>query len=122
MTEYALPAPPTPSPVAPRDRLRRLLLRTRRGRLLIAAVVVLVLDRLGLGLPALAPIARIVIYLFAAGALYAAGRWALRRLLWRIRTKLIVSYVFIAVVPVVLLSLFFLIAGVVSLSLVASSR
>ena len=39
-------------------------------------------------------------------------RYVLRRLLWRIRTKLLVSYLFIAVVPVVLLSIFFLVAGV----------
>jgi len=120
-SEYALPAPPTPAPEPPSQRLRHLLLRSRRGRTLIAALLVLVLEGLGLPLLALSIVARIVVYLFAAAALYIGGRWLVRRLLWRIRTKLIVSYLFIAVVPVVLLSLFFVIAGVVSLSLVASS-
>lgn len=120
-SEYALPAPPTPAPEPPSERLRHLLLRSRRGRILIAALLVLVLEGLGLPLLALSIVARLVVYLFAAAALYIGGRWLVRRLLWRIWTKLIVSYLFIAVVPVVLLSLFFVIAGVVSLSLVASS-
>ena len=42
------------------------------------------------------------------------GRFLVRRLLWRIRTKLLVSSLFIAVVPVVLLTLFFMLAGVLS--------
>ncbi len=120
-SEYALPAPPTPTPRPRGERLRYLLLRSWRGRLLIAALLVLVLDGLGLPLPVLTTIAWVVVSLFAAGALYVAGRLLLRRLLWRIRTKLIVSYLFIAVVPVVLPSLFFVIVGVVSLGLVASS-
>ena len=44
----------------------------------------------------------------------------MRRLLWRIRTKLLVSSLFIAVVPVVLLTIFFLLAGVLFTGLVAS--
>ncbi|HET9314049.1 MAG TPA: SpoIIE family protein phosphatase, partial [Vicinamibacteria bacterium] len=48
------------------------------------------------------------------------ARFLVRKLLWRIRTKLIVSSLFIAVVPVVLLTLFFLLAGVLFTGLVAS--
>jgi len=48
------------------------------------------------------------------------GRYLVRRLLWRIRTKLLVSYLFIAVVPVVLLLLLFGLAGVLFSGLVAS--
>jgi serine phosphatase RsbU (regulator of sigma subunit) len=44
----------------------------------------------------------------------------LRRVLWRIRTKLILSYLFIALVPAVLLTLFFLIASILLVNLVAA--
>lgn len=37
--------------------------------------------------------------------------WARRRLLWRVRRKLILSYVFVGVVPVLLVITFFLLAG-----------
>ena len=37
--------------------------------------------------------------------------WAQRRLLWRVRRKLILSYVFVGVVPVLLVITFFLLAG-----------
>jgi len=46
-------------------------------------------------------------------------RYLVRRFMWRIRTKLLVSYLFIAVVPVVLLVLFFLLAGALLGGLVA---
>ena len=42
------------------------------------------------------------------------------RFLWRIRTKLILSYLFVALVPVVLLSLFLAIASILFIGLVAS--
>ena len=56
----------------------------------------------------------------ASVILLAAGLWALtqafgavrRRLLWRVRRKLIVSYLFIGFVPVLLVMAFFLLAGV----------
>ena len=51
------------------------------------------------------------LFLFGLVAVLRLGRYLVRRLLWRIRTKLIVSYLFIAFVPVVLLTLFFLLAG-----------
>ena len=64
--------------------------------------------------------AGIVRWLFVAwlaGALSAGSPGAL---LWRIRTKLIVSYLFIALVPVVLLTLFMCVAVVLLLGLTAS--
>jgi phosphoserine phosphatase RsbU/P len=39
--------------------------------------------------------------------------WAKRRLLWRVRRKLILSYVFVGVVPGVLIICFFLLAGLI---------
>ena len=39
--------------------------------------------------------------------------WAKRRLLWRVRRKLILSYVFVGVVPALLVITFFLLAGLI---------
>ena len=55
-----------------------------------------------------------------AWGLVRLGRYLVRRLLWRIRSKLLVSYLFIAVVPVVLLLVLFTLAGVLFSGLVAS--
>src|SRR6185503_9071749 len=63
---------------------------------------------------------RILLCLFAAWGLFRFGRFLVRNLLWRIRSKLLVSYLFIAVVPLVLLTTFFVLAGFLGLSLVAS--
>ena len=64
--------------------------------------------------------ARVVLSLFAAWLAWRGFRWVSDRLLWRIRTKLIVSYLFIALVPVVLLTLFMAVAIVLLLGLTAS--
>ena len=50
------------------------------------------------------------------GAAYGLTRfavWAKRRLLWRVRRKLILSYVFVGVVPALLVITFFLLAGLI---------
>jgi sigma-B regulation protein RsbU (phosphoserine phosphatase) len=78
---------------------------------LIGALGVALLARLGLPLGPLGGLARLVVWLYALAGLWLLGRAVLRRLLWRIRSKLIVSYLFIAVVPLVLLALLFTIAG-----------
>ena len=50
--------------------------------------------------------------LFVAGYVLTKGViWAKRRLLWRVRRKLILSYVFVGLVPGLLIICFFLIAG-----------
>ena len=54
------------------------------------------------------------------GSLWRALRWLSDRLLWRIRTKLILSYLFIALVPVLLMTAFSTIAVVLLLGLVGS--
>ena len=52
--------------------------------------------------------------LFAGGYVIARGViWAKRRLLWRVRRKLILSYIFVGLVPGLLIIAFFLIAGVI---------
>jgi sigma-B regulation protein RsbU (phosphoserine phosphatase) len=50
-------------------------------------------------------------FIFAFGALLLTARWAWRYLVWRLRYRLMVTYVFIGVIPVVLL---LLLAGVAS--------
>ena len=45
----------------------------------------------------------LVTYVFLACLLLRAARWARQRLLWRLRNRLIVTYVFIGVIPIVLL-------------------
>jgi serine phosphatase RsbU (regulator of sigma subunit) len=116
----------TPAPVAARAggllrRARHFLLQTWPGRLLLGAVAVHGLSLAGLPVPSLvAGTARLVLVL---GGLYAAVRflrWLFRGVLWRIRTKLILSYLFIAVVPVVLLAAFFLLAMLIGMILVTS--
>lgn len=52
--------------------------------------------------------------LFAAAyGLTRLAMWAKRRLLWRVRRKLMLSYVFVGVVPALLLVTFFLLAGLI---------
>ena len=47
---------------------------------------------------------RVILFVLAAGYLMVRlGRWARKRLLWGLRNRLVVAYIFIAVVPVVLL-------------------
>ena len=64
--------------------------------------------------------ARIVVGIAGAWLVWRGLRWLAERLLWRIRTKLILSYLFIALVPVLLMTAFSTIAGVLLLGLVGS--
>jgi serine phosphatase RsbU (regulator of sigma subunit) len=115
----ALPPSPSPGDGGGR-RLRDFFLKRWTGRLLLAALVVVVLAEVGLPIPFLSGLSRVLLWVYV---LVGCGRlvaFVLRRLLWRIRTKLILSYLFIALVPVVLLTLFFLIAGVLLVNLVAA--
>ncbi len=52
-----------------------------------------------------------VLYLFVACGLVMMLRWVRRRLLWRLRNRLIVTYVFIGVIPIILLVAMALLAG-----------
>ena len=94
---------------------------TWRGRVLMAAVFVRILVRVGVPMPCgLDVLAACVVFLYAVWGAFRLGRYLVRRLLWRIRTKLIVSYLFIAVVPVILLLLLFGLAAMLFSGLVAS--
>jgi serine phosphatase RsbU (regulator of sigma subunit) len=114
-----------PPSVGPLARVRAFLGSTWRGRVVVAALGLWLLDAVlgfarralpdAIGVPA-----RVVLWLFAAWLVWRGFRWVSERLLWRIRTKLIVSYLFIALVPVVLLALFMAVAIVLLLGLTAS--
>ncbi|HYT66402.1 MAG TPA: SpoIIE family protein phosphatase [Vicinamibacterales bacterium] len=111
---------PTPRPgaAAAQPSPRELLVNTWFGRLFIAAAAVkfvVALWRLTGALPA---IARLVSGAATIGLAIALGvfAWRLfvqikRRLLWRVRRKLILSYIFIGVIPSLLILVFFLFAG-----------
>jgi sigma-B regulation protein RsbU (phosphoserine phosphatase) len=118
---FMLPAPAAAPEGGVGARLQAFFLRTWRGRILLAALILWVLETAGVPLPGFVSQAKgLVLGVGAAWYGFRVVRYALRRLLWRIRTKLLVSYLFIAVVPVVLLSIFFLVAGVLFTGLVAS--
>ena len=63
---------------------------------------------------------RLVLGAFFLWGLWRGFRWLVDRLLWRIRTKLIFSYLFIGLVPIVLLAILFATAGVLLLVLSGS--
>ena len=120
-----LPAPPVGTEPAPT--MRDLLLRSWAGRLfLIAAVVKLVLGALRtlFTLPAFldilgiaATLGLIISLSYFIWRLFVLSK---RRLLWRVRRKLIISYIFIGVVPALLIVGFFLLgAGLVSMNVSA---
>jgi serine phosphatase RsbU (regulator of sigma subunit) len=116
------PRPPAPGPLA---RARAFFARRWMGRVVAVALATWLLERLlslgGWSLPEpLRVPANVVVALFALWLLWRGLRWVSHRLLWRIRTKLIVSYLFIALVPVVLLTLFMAVAAVLLLGLTAS--
>ncbi len=120
-----LPEGPRPPALGLRSRVRRFFVATWPGRVVAAALGLWLLDGLlslgDWGLPgAIAGLARVVLALFAVWLAWRAFRWVSAHLLWRIRTKLIVSYLFIALVPVVLLTLFMAAAIVLLLGLTAS--
>ncbi len=95
--------------------------RRRAGKVLIVSLLLFALELVGVPLPdAVSTLNRVVLVVLGAWGLYRFGRYLVRRLLWRIRSKLLVSYLFIAVVPLVLLTGFFVLAGFLGLSLVAS--
>ncbi len=55
--------------------------------------------------------ASLITYVFAACLVIRGYRWARKELMWRLRNRLIVTYVFIGVIPIVLLISMFLLAA-----------
>ena len=98
---------------------RRWLFGTLPGRVLVVGAVIKIVTAVA---AAVVPASmRVLDVVDTAGslalifvALYAATRaafWAKRNLLWRVRRKLILSYVFVGLVPGLLIIAFFLFAG-----------
>jgi len=118
--------PPENAPAAGLvERTRVFLTKSLRGRVLLGALGLYAIDGLcgwaGIPYPvALSIPVTIVVYGFAAWGCFKLLRFLLKRLLWRIRSKLILSYLFIALVPLVLLVAFFLIAGIFALGLMGA--
>src|SRR5438477_11943662 len=117
---FALPAPPTIPGLGRGERLRRYLLGSWPGKILLALLAVYVLGVAGLAPRGLFTLDRILLWVYLCYFLFSFLRFLVNSLLWRIRTKLLFSYVFIAVVPLVLLATLFLLAGVLYTALVAS--
>ena len=100
------------------DAARAWLTRTFAGRLLIAGVVLKLVAWVGLlmqlgpgpfgAIDTLGGLSILVSALAIGYRVYALAR---HRLLWRVRRKLILSYVFIGVVPVLLVVIFFTLGG-----------
>jgi len=106
---------------------RRWLFRTFPGRTLVLGLAIKVVTwPLGFA-TALPPAIDIIDMVGSLALLFACAygltrlaMWAKRRLLWRVRRKLILSYVFVGVVPALLVITFFLLAGLILLFNVSS--
>lgn len=113
-----IPLPVRRTEDAPRVTPRQLLLETWAGRLFLIAVglkLLVLLWRAALPVPAILAVLSGAATLAIVVSLVLFG-WRLfvlvkRRLLWRVRRKLILSYIFIGVVPSLLILVFFLFAG-----------
>jgi phosphoserine phosphatase RsbU/P len=98
---------------------RRWLLTTFPGRVLllglaikiVMGLVTLVIPRGGGVLGLVDAVGSLLLLLVAGYGLARGVIWAKRRLLWRVRRKLILSYVFVGLVPGLLIISFFLLAG-----------
>lgn len=109
------------SPPGVLARVKGFLLQRWLGRILLLCLSLIVLKKAGAPVPdfVTGPNA-VLLALYAVWGLLRLLAWTSERFLWRIRTKLILSSLFIAVVPVVLLALFFAVAGLLFSGLVAS--
>ena len=113
--------PLLPRDGSPRAELRKWLLRSTPGRVLLASIAIkLFAFVVGTLAPSTWTVLDLVDAIGSLGlifvvcyALTKGAFWAKRRLLWRVRRKLILSYVFVGLVPGLLIIAFFLIAGLV---------
>jgi serine phosphatase RsbU (regulator of sigma subunit) len=121
MARPTVSLPPAPATLHARgQRAADFLAWTWRGRILLASLLVFFMTLAGVPMPCgLDVFANIALFFYAVWGTFRLGAYLIRRLLWRIRTKLIVSYLFIAVVPVVLLLLLFALGALLFSGLVA---
>ena len=99
---------------------RSWLLRTLPGRALVLGAVIKAITwplgriiTLPSALEATDMVGSLALLFAAAYGLTRFAVWSKRRLLWRVRRKLILSYVFVGVVPALLVITFFLLAGLI---------
>lgn len=99
---------------------RTWLLRTLPGRALVLGALIKTITwplgffgELPSALEAVDMVGSLALLFSAAYGLTRLAVWAKRRLLWRVRRKLILSYVFVGVVPALLVITFFLLAGLI---------
>ena len=99
---------------------RRWLLKTLPGRALVLGIAIKAITwPLGFAitlprwLDAIDMVGSLALLFGVAYGLTRLAVWAKRRLLWRVRRKLILSYVFVGVVPALLVINFFLLAGLI---------
>lgn len=99
---------------------RSWLLRTFPGRALVLGAAIKVITwplgfamTLPSALEAVDMVGSLALLFGAAYGLTRFAVWSKRRLLWRVRRKLILSYVFVGVVPALLVITFFLLAGLI---------
>ena len=99
---------------------RTWLLKTFPGRALVLGVVIKAITwplgftvMLPAWLDAIDMVGSLALLFGLAYGLTRFAVWAKRRLLWRVRRKLILSYVFVGVVPALLVITFFLLAGLI---------
>lgn len=118
---------PSPPPPAPSRSPRELLLGTRAGRVFLAAAAVklitILIEQVAGERPLVSlvgTLASLVLVVAAAVFVVRGVMLARRQLLWPVRRKLIVSYVFIGFVPALLLLIFFLFGGQIVFNSVAS--
>ncbi|MGZ8255820.1 MAG: hypothetical protein ACXWVT_13285, partial [Burkholderiaceae bacterium] len=121
MSDPVRPVALLPGEVPPRWRVwRAWLLRTFPGRALVLGVLIKVITwplgfavALPPALDAIDMVGSLALLFAVAYGLTRFAVWAKRRLLWRVRRKLILSYVFVGVVPALLVITFFLLAGLI---------
>jgi len=106
---------------------RNWLLRTFPGRALVLGLAIKLVTwplRFAMVLPsaveAMDMVGSLALLFAAAYGVTRFAMWGKRRLLWRVRRKLILSYVFVGVVPALLVITFFLLAGLILLFNVSS--
>ncbi len=106
--------------ISPQRRAGEWLRRSTPGRILLAGLVLKIVDlaasaALGTPRPAWVDVVDTcgtLGIIVGVGVLFVRGLgWMRRRLLWRVRRKLILSYVFVGLVPSLLIVTFFVLAG-----------
>jgi sigma-B regulation protein RsbU (phosphoserine phosphatase) len=120
-SRFMLPGSASDSPPGVLARVKGFLLQRWLGRILLLCLTLFTLTKAGVPLPAFVGLPNaVILLLYATWGFLRLLAWMSQRFVWRIRTKLILSYLFIAVVPLVLLVAFFAGAGILFSGLVAS--